>query len=213
MVYQVTALPCSICTRQHSTNYLIPPQVLAPHPVPRFRRVSFLTFPLRGARNDIMTVPLSTHQQPSQMNHSSHSPANSRPGSLSHTLSNNYHSSHYGSVKVEDDHYGVRVRNPFFASLSLTLVLTAVFEPPQSQWTVEPLPHHVAPVRTHRPRSSRHRQLAHTLLFGRARWTGAPVERGADSVSSSPRSSVEYTPFIAIVASRPPQSALFPAGP
>jgi len=48
---------------------------------------------------------------PSQMNHSSHSPANSRPGSLSHTLSNNYHSSHYGSVKVEDDHYGVRSSN------------------------------------------------------------------------------------------------------
>ncbi|KAH7883095.1 hypothetical protein F5I97DRAFT_177690 [Phlebopus sp. FC_14] len=44
---------------------------------------------------------------PAQMNHSSHSPATSRPASLSHpTLSNNYHSSHYGSVKVEDDHYG-----------------------------------------------------------------------------------------------------------
>ncbi|KAH0831355.1 hypothetical protein J3R83DRAFT_14017 [Lanmaoa asiatica] len=41
------------------------------------------------------------------MNHSSHSPANSRPGSLSHTtLTNSYHSNHYGSVKVEDDHYG-----------------------------------------------------------------------------------------------------------
>lgn len=45
--------------------------------------------------------------QPTQMNHSSHSPAHSRPSSLSHTtLSNNYHSNHYGSVKVEDDHYG-----------------------------------------------------------------------------------------------------------
>ncbi|KAN0094467.1 hypothetical protein V8E55_002754 [Tylopilus felleus] len=44
---------------------------------------------------------------PTQMNHSSHSPAHSRPSSLSHTtLSNNYHSNHYGSVKVEDDHYG-----------------------------------------------------------------------------------------------------------
>lgn len=44
---------------------------------------------------------------PAQMNHSSHSPANSRPTSLSHsTLPSNYHSNHYGSVKVEDDHYG-----------------------------------------------------------------------------------------------------------
>ncbi|KAF8558559.1 hypothetical protein OG21DRAFT_1455095 [Imleria badia] len=47
-----------------------------------------------------------------QMNHSSHSPANSRPSSLSHsTLTNNYHSNHYGSVKVEDDHYGVGSSN------------------------------------------------------------------------------------------------------
>ncbi|KAL4067393.1 hypothetical protein V8B97DRAFT_2024972 [Scleroderma yunnanense] len=44
--------------------------------------------------------------QPAQMNHTSHSPANSRPSSLTHPLPNNYHSSHYGSVKVEDDHYG-----------------------------------------------------------------------------------------------------------
>ena len=52
----------------------------------------------------------SPHQQPAQMNHSSHSPANSRPGSLSQTtLANSYHSNHYGSVKVEDDHYSVRV--------------------------------------------------------------------------------------------------------
>ncbi|KAI6014982.1 hypothetical protein F5J12DRAFT_512260 [Pisolithus orientalis] len=42
---------------------------------------------------------------PAQMNHSSHSPANSRPSSMAHPLPNNYHSS-YGSVKVEDDQYG-----------------------------------------------------------------------------------------------------------
>lgn len=59
-----------------------------------------------------MTMSSSAHQQPAQMNHSSHSPANSRPSSLSHTtLTNNYHTNHYGSVKVEDDHYGVSVRN------------------------------------------------------------------------------------------------------
>ncbi|KAH7926888.1 hypothetical protein BV22DRAFT_1061973 [Leucogyrophana mollusca] len=47
--------------------------------------------------------------QPAQMQHTSHSPINSRPNSLSHhhhPLSGTYHStSHYGSVKVEDDHY------------------------------------------------------------------------------------------------------------
>ncbi|KAG1791979.1 uncharacterized protein HD556DRAFT_1239953 [Suillus plorans] len=49
-----------------------------------------------------------THQQPTQMQHSSHSPVNSRPSSLSHhPLPSNYHSNHYGSVKVEDDHYSV----------------------------------------------------------------------------------------------------------
>ncbi|KAI9567648.1 hypothetical protein HD554DRAFT_2219387 [Boletus coccyginus] len=54
----------------------------------------------------------SFYLSPAQMNPSSHSPANSRPGSLSHTtLTNNYHSSHYGSVKVEDDHYGVSSSN------------------------------------------------------------------------------------------------------
>ncbi|KAG1778835.1 hypothetical protein EV702DRAFT_1092411 [Suillus placidus] len=43
---------------------------------------------------------------PSQMQHSSHSPVNSRPSSLSHhPLPSSYHSNHYGSVKVEDDHY------------------------------------------------------------------------------------------------------------
>ncbi|KAH7910730.1 hypothetical protein BJ138DRAFT_1172976 [Hygrophoropsis aurantiaca] len=50
----------------------------------------------------------STHQQPAQMHNTSHSPINSRPNSLSHhhPLSGGYHStSHYGSVKVEDDHY------------------------------------------------------------------------------------------------------------
>ena len=60
-----------------------------------------------------------THQQPTQMNHSSHSPAHSRPSSLSHTtLSNNYHSNHYGSVKVEDDHYGVSVYSTSSNSVS-----------------------------------------------------------------------------------------------
>ncbi|KAG1847867.1 hypothetical protein DFJ58DRAFT_797167 [Suillus subalutaceus] len=45
-------------------------------------------------------------RQPSQMQHSSHSPVNSRPSSLSHhPLPSSYHSNHYGSVKVEDDHY------------------------------------------------------------------------------------------------------------
>jgi hypothetical protein len=44
------------------------------------------------------------------MNHS-HSPANSRPSSLTHPLPNNYHSNHYGSVKVEDDHYGSQSNN------------------------------------------------------------------------------------------------------
>ncbi|KAF9233827.1 hypothetical protein BU15DRAFT_53393 [Melanogaster broomeanus] len=58
----------------------------------------------------ILTTLYSAHQQPAQMNHSSHSPANSRPGSLSHsTLQSSYHSNHYGSVKVEDDHYGVSI--------------------------------------------------------------------------------------------------------
>ncbi|KAI6038631.1 hypothetical protein EDC04DRAFT_2693174 [Pisolithus marmoratus] len=41
-----------------------------------------------------------------QMNHTSHSPANSRPSSMAHPLPNNYHSN-YGSVKVEDEQYGV----------------------------------------------------------------------------------------------------------
>ncbi|KAG6331439.1 hypothetical protein ID866_7652 [Astraeus odoratus] len=51
--------------------------------------------------------PFSASAQPTQMNHSSHSPANSRPSSLTHPpLPNNYHSNHYNSVKVEDDHYG-----------------------------------------------------------------------------------------------------------
>lgn len=40
------------------------------------------------------------------MNHTSHSPANSRPSSLAHPLPNNYHHSGYGSVKVEDEQYG-----------------------------------------------------------------------------------------------------------
>ncbi|KAI5994507.1 hypothetical protein EDD15DRAFT_2387787 [Pisolithus albus] len=44
--------------------------------------------------------------QPTQMNHTSHSPANSRPSSLAHPLPNNYHHSGYGSVKVEDEQYG-----------------------------------------------------------------------------------------------------------
>jgi len=43
------------------------------------------------------------------MQHSSHSPVTSRPSSLSHhSLPSNYHSNHYGSVKVEDDHYSVK---------------------------------------------------------------------------------------------------------
>jgi hypothetical protein len=42
------------------------------------------------------------------MQHTSHSPVTSRPSSLSHhSLPSNYHSNHYGSVKVEDDHYSV----------------------------------------------------------------------------------------------------------
>ncbi|KIJ64729.1 hypothetical protein HYDPIDRAFT_131809 [Hydnomerulius pinastri MD-312] len=60
----------------------------------------------------VMTIISYPHQQPAQMNHSSHSPANSRPSSLSHqTLPSSYHSNHYGSVKVEDDHYGVSSSN------------------------------------------------------------------------------------------------------
>jgi len=51
------------------------------------------------------------------MQHTSHSPVTTRPSSLSHhSLSSNYHSNHYGSVKVEDDHYSVRARAVYFAS-------------------------------------------------------------------------------------------------
>jgi hypothetical protein len=76
---------------------------------------------LQGTCWILVTFCLCFHpQQPAQMHQSSHSPINHRPPSMAahHSLSTYAHSSgHYGSVKVEDENYAVRL-SPLHADLA-----------------------------------------------------------------------------------------------
>lgn len=114
-VFRATPPRSLICTLPLFITFLIlrPDQVQLQ--VLHFRRVLFPCASDVMSSNSMRTLWILvtivfcfTHQQPTQMQHSSHSPVNSRPSSLSHhPLPSNYHSNHYGSVKVEDDHYSV----------------------------------------------------------------------------------------------------------
>lgn len=82
------------------------------------------------------------------MQHSSHSPVNSRPSSLSHhPLPSSYHSNHYGSVKVEDDHYSVS-----FYAINLASALLTPFPSHQTIITIMAPPTITTPHSLHLPK-------------------------------------------------------------